>query len=183
MRKSKLLLFSIPLIVVLFAAVIYRYGYQEVSAEVSSIKEAESAKTKTLAKYMSLLAEKPDMEKRLAALKEEGKALNSLLIEGQTPSIAAASLQETVKGIIVARGGNISSERAGKPETLGRFMVITVSMDINIPDVRALADVLYAIETRTPYFIVKELDVRVKNFKEPKELSAKLDIAALTNGK
>jgi len=183
MNKSKLLIFSIPLIVVLFIAVAYRYGYQEVGAELASIKEAEAAKTKTLVKYMSLLDEKPGMEKRLSALKEAVKELSSKLIEGQTPSIAAASLQETVKGIITGRGGSISSERAGKPETLGKFTVINVSMDITLPDVRALADVLYSIETRTPYLVIKELDSRVKDFKTPKELSVKLDISALMRGK
>ena len=68
-----------------------------------------------------------------------------------------------------------------KPETLGKFTLITVSMDITLPDVRALADILYAIETRTPYLVVKELDVRVSNFKEPKALAAKLDVSALTS--
>lgn len=183
MKESRLLLFSIPLIVVLFAAVVYRYGYQEVGSEIDSVKEEEAAGTKTLAKYMTLLAEKPEMERSLSSLKEAGKALDPKLVEGQTPSIAAAALQETVKGIITGRGGSISSERAGKPEPLGKFIVINVSMDLTLPDVRALADVLYALETHTPYLVVKELDARVKNLKEPRELAVKLDISALTRGR
>jgi hypothetical protein len=46
-----------------------------------------------------------------------------------------------------------------------------------------LSDVLYAIETRTPHFIVKEVDVRVRNFREPRELMVKLRVSALTIGK
>ncbi len=181
MKKNKLLVLSMPLITILFILVVYRYGYQGIHAEVASLKEAEVSKAKTLAKYMAIFAEKPEMEKQLAALKEERKAENLKLIEGQTPSIAAAALQETVTGMITARGGSVSSQRVAKPETLGKFTLITVSMDITLPDVRALADILYAIETRTPYLVVKELDVRVSNFKEPKALAAKLDISALTN--
>ena len=183
MIKSKLLVFSIPLMTILFILVVYRYGYQGIHAEVASLKEAEVSKAKTLAKYMVLFGEKPEMEKQLAALKEERKTDNSKLIEGQTPSIAAAALQETVNGIITAPGGTILSQRVGKPETLGKFTLITVSMDITLPDVRALADILYTIETRTPYLVVKEIDVRVANFKEPKALAAKLDISALTSRK
>jgi hypothetical protein len=183
MKKSKLLLLSIPLMTILFILVVYRYGYQEIRADVASLKAAEVSKANMLAKYMAIYAEKPEMEKQLAALKEERKADNSKLIEGHTPSIAAAALQETVTGMITAQGGSVSSQRVEKPDKLGKFMVITVSMDITLPDVRALADILYAIETRTPYLVVKELDVRVSNFKEPKALNAKLDVSALTTGK
>ncbi len=172
-----------PLIVILFVLVAYRYGYLAVKAEVASVKENEAARLKTLAKYMALLAEKPELEKELAALKETRKSENSHLLEGQTPSIAAAALQETVNGMIAGRGGTISSGRIGKSEPLGKFIVLNVSIDTTIPDVRALADILYAIETQSPYLVVKELDARVKNFKEPKELMVKLDISALTGGK
>ena len=183
MKKSKLLVFSIPLIIILFILVAYRYGYLEVRAKEASVKEEEAARLKMLAKYMALLAGKPELEKELAALKETRKSENSQLLEGQTPSIAAAALQETVKGMITGRGGTISSERIGKSEALGKFIVLNISMDTTIPDVRALADILYAIEARTPSLVVKEVDARVKNFKEPKELLVKLDISALTTGK
>ena len=105
MKKSKLLVLSMPLMAILFILVAYRYGYQGIHAEVASLKENEASKSKTLAKYTDLFAQKPEMEKQLAALKEERKAENSKLIEGQTPSIAAAALQETVNGMITARGG------------------------------------------------------------------------------
>jgi hypothetical protein len=183
MKKNKLLVLSMPLMAILLILVVYSYGYQGIHAEMASLKEAEASKAKTLAKYMALFAEKPEMEKQLAALKEERKAENSKLIEGQTPSIAAAALQETINGMITAHGGSVTSQRVGKPETLGKFTLITVSMDLTLPDVRALADILYAIETRTPYLVVKELDVRVTNFKEPKALGAKLDVSALTSRK
>ncbi len=183
MQKSKLLVFSAPLIGILLVLVAYSYGYRGINAEVTSLKEAEASKARTLAKYMALLAEKPEMEKQLAELKEERKAENSKLIEGQTPSIAAASLQETISGMITGQGGTVTSQRVGKPETLGKFTLVTVSMDITLPDIRALANILYAIETRTPYLVVKELDVRVTNFREIKGLGAKLDVSALTSRK
>ncbi len=183
MRKSKLLVFSIPLMSILFILVAYRYGYMEVKAELASVKENEAARTKTLAQYMALFAGKPELEKQLAALKEIAKMQDSRIVEGKTPSIAAAALQESVKGMITARGGIISSERIVKPETLGKFMVVTVSMDMSVPDIRALADILYNIETQTPYLVVKELDARSKSFKDPKDLMVKLDVSALTRGK
>jgi hypothetical protein len=164
-----------------FAA--YNYGYLRVKADLSAIRDDQAVKTKLLDKYVALISEKPALEKKLASLKEERQAENSRLIEGQTPSLSAAILQETLKGIIINRGGSISSERVGKPEDLGKFRVISVSMDAVLPDTRALGDILYSIETRTPYLVIKELDSRVRNLKDPKELTVKLDVLALTGGK
>jgi len=182
-KKNRTLILGIPLILILTGFVAYNYGYLRVKAELSAIRDDEAVKAKLLDKYLTLISEKPELEKNLAALKEERQSENSKLIEGQTPSLSAAILQETLKGIIVNRGGSISSERVGKPEDLGKFKIISVSMDAVLPDTRALGDILYSIETRTPYLVVKELDARTRNLKEPKELTVKLDVLALTGGK
>lgn len=183
MKRSKTLIVTIPLMVILFGFFAYRFGYVKVHSELVEIREAQAMKTKTLEKYVTLIAERPAIEKRLSSLAEERKADDSKIIEAQTPSLAAATLQDTVKGIIVGRGGTISSERVGKPEDMGKFKAISVTVDAVIPDARALSDILYSIETRTPHLLVKELDARVRDFRNPRELMVKLDISALTSGK
>ncbi|MBI5102542.1 MAG: hypothetical protein HZB33_12005 [Nitrospirae bacterium] len=183
MKRSRTLLIGVPLVILLLGVSVYKYGFVRIKSELSAIKEDEAVKTKLLDKYLALIAEKPRLEKHLASLKEERLSDNSKLVEGQTPSLAAATLQETIKGIVIGRGGTISSERVGKPEDLGKFRVISISIDTVLPDSRALSDILYSIETRTPFLVIKDLDARVRNFKEPKELTVKLDVMALTAGK
>lgn len=183
MNKKNKLILAVPLIAILLGLVIYHYGFLRVQAEVVSIKEAQDIKTKTLGKYLAFISEKPHLEKKLSLLKEQRKADDSKIIDAQTPSLAAATLQETVKGIVTGRGGTISSERVGKPEDLGKFKVVTISIDAVLPDTRVLTDILYAIETRTPYLAVKELDTRIRNFNEQRELIVKLDVSAITTGK
>lgn len=183
MKKSKTLILGIPLILLMIGFSIYRYGYVRVKSDLSSIREDEAVKAKLLDKYLLLIAEKPQLEKKVAALKEERQADNSKLIEGQTPSIAAAMLQETIKEIISGRGGTVASERVGKPEDLGKFKVISISIDAVLPDARALSDILFSIETRTPYLVVKDIDTRIRNLRDPKELTIKLDVMGLTAGK
>lgn len=180
--KSKLLVMSIPVIIVLAGLVAYQYGYQGVKNEMSSMKEMQASKTKILEKYISLIAEKPYLEKQLDSLKEERKTDDSKIIDAQTLSIAAASLQETVKALITSRGGSITSERVEKPDNLGNFKVINVSIDAIVPDTRALSDLLYGVETRTPHLIIKEVDTRVRNFRDPRELMVKIRVSALTGG-
>lgn len=168
---------------ILVFMVVYKYGYQSIRTERFSVREEQDVKLKLIQKYMALIAEKPLIEKQISVLKAESKSDVSKLIEGQTPSLAAATLQEIVTGIVIEKGGPISSQRVGKPEELGKFKVITVSLDAVLPDTHALSEILYSIETRTPYLIVKELETRVKNPISPKDLLVKMDISALTGAK
>ena len=182
-KKNKTLIVTIPLLLIILGFILYKYVYIGIETKVASIRESQLIKTKTLEKYINLISEKPQLEKKLAELKETRTAEDSKLVEGQTLSLAAASLQEMVKDIVTRSGGTISSERTGKPEDLGKFKVITVSIDTVMPDTRALRDTLYSIETRTPYLTIKDLDVRIRNYKDPREQMVKLDISALTSGK
>jgi len=182
-KRNKTFIITIPLMVVLLAYLFYQYGYLRIKSDVASIKESQSMKTKTLEKYISLIAEKPDMEKKLASLKDLRKADDVKMIPGETLSLASAALQDMVKDIVTRSGGTISSQRVGKPEDRGKFKVITVSMDTILPDPRALRDILYAVETQTPYLTVKELDARIRNYKDPRDQVVKLDVSALTNSK
>lgn len=183
MKRSNTLIIALPLMVILLGLIMYKFVYLKVQADVASVKENQAIKTKTLGKYISLISEKPQLEKNLVSLKETRKADDSKLIEGQTLSLAGASLQEMIKDIVTGKGGTISSERVGKPEDLGKFKVISVSIDTVLPDSRALSDMLYSIETHTPYLFVKEIDIRIRNFRDPRELMVKLDVSALTSGR
>jgi len=182
--NRKFLLIAIPLAVVLLGLTVYDYGYLRVRAEVAALEDRTFAKKKILKTYLNLIAEKPLVESRLSALKEARKAADSAeTIEGQTPSIAAASLETTVKGLILMRGGTTSSERIDKPEDLGKYKIITIAVDGVLPDIRALNDTLYAIETQSPYLVVRELDATIRNFQAPKELTIRLKLSGLTGGK
>jgi len=199
-------------LIILFCLVIYEYVYLGVKAEKASIREQSDARMETLNKYIALIAEKPELEKQLSALREQEKAQRVKLIDGEPISLASANLQGMVKGIVTGRGGTISSERIGKPEDLEKspsspagptapaakgatgkkteklsggqkFQVLSVSIDATLPDAAALSDILYSIETRTPYLVIKELDARVRNFKEPRELMVRIDITSLYGGR
>ena len=182
-KSNRTLIVGIPVLVILLGLILYQYVFLGIQTDIATIKESEAVKTKTLEKYITLISGRSELEKKLAALKEERKAEDSKLIEGQTLSLAAASLQDMVKDIVTRSAGTISSERVGKPEDLGDFRVVSVSIDAVVPDARSLRDILYAIETRTPYLTIKDLDVRVRNYRDPREQVVKLDVKALTAAK
>ena len=62
------------------------------------------------------------------------------LIQGQTPSIAAAALQTGLKNIITARGGTIASERNEQPEDYEETLIeLEVNGEISLETRRRLA--------------------------------------------
>jgi hypothetical protein len=182
-RKRNMISIAIPLVILLLGVVIYQYGYLRVQSRLTEMEDTASLKLKTLKKYMTLIADRPTLEKNLTALRELRKMENAKIIEGQTAPLAAATLQNTVNDAITSRGGSIASERVEKPEDAGDFKMITVTIDAILPDTRALGDTLLAIETQTPYLVVRELDTRIRNFKEPRDLTVKLKVSGLTGGR
>ncbi|PKN35743.1 MAG: hypothetical protein CVU61_02665 [Deltaproteobacteria bacterium HGW-Deltaproteobacteria-19] len=181
-KKSRLLFLSIPVLMILLGLFIYEYGFLRIQEEESTIREMRIAKQRTLEKYLSLISQKPRLEKEIALLKEARKLDESKIIAGKTPALAAATLQNTVKGIVTGKGGSISSERVEKYEDAGTFKIVSISVDTTVPDTKALGDILFAIESQMPFLVIQELDARVRNIKEPRELVVKMKVAALTGG-
>ncbi len=178
-KRNKFLFIAIPIVVLLSVFAFHEYVFLNLRAERNSILEAEKIKMKTLEKYAGMIAQKPQFEKRLSEVKDLRSAQNSKLIEGQTVSLAAANLQSTVRNLITSRGGNISSERVEKPVDIGKFKMIIINVDTVLPDSRALSNILYAIETQTPYLVIRELDSRIVNYSKPKDLLVKFKVSAL----
>jgi hypothetical protein len=181
--NSKFLMLTLPLAVILAGVTVYEYGYLQIRSDVTALEGASWQKEKILKKYLSMIADKPLFEKKLAAVTALREVDDAKIIEGQTPSIAAAAMQNTVKGMILAREGTISSDRIEKAEGIGKFKIITVFIDAVFPDVRALSDTLFAIETQTPYLVIREVDASVRNYQMPKELTVRLKISGLTGGR
>lgn len=182
-QGSRLLVYAVPVIVVLAGLAVYQYGFVNARSEMASLKETGAARERALAKCMEMIAGKPELEKRLGTLREKRKVAASKIIEAQTLTLCAAALQETVKGIITGRGGSITSERVEKTEEFGELRVVNVNVDAALPDTRAFSDILFSIETRETYIVVREMDTRVRNFREPRELMVKLRLSSLAGGK
>lgn len=168
--------------IILLGIVIYEYGYLPVQSELSNLKDAVASRSKILAKYRALIANKPHLEQTLITVRETRKIENSKLIEGQTLSVAAAALQSVIKEIITSRGGSIASERVERSETEGKFRVVSIIIDAIIPDTKALTETLYAIETQAPELVIRELDVRIRNLNNPRDLTVRMKVSGLTGG-
>jgi len=178
-KRNRLLIWAIPFIIIMTGYAVYEYGITGIYVQSDEIREQQNVKMKMLKKCYALLAQKPLLEKQLVELKQARSNDDVKLFTAQTLVIASANLQNAVKDIIAGRGGVINSERVEKAVEDGKFKTISVSVDAVFPDIRTLSDTLAAIETQTPYLVVKEVDVRVRNYAQPKDLLVKLKVAAL----
>lgn len=180
--KNKLL----PLIIiclVLLGLTAYDYGYRNLLQSMSEIKETRYIKERTINKYASLIAQKGGLEKELGELKEELKNEEAMLPEWQGPALAAANLQNSVKEVITSNGGNITTERVNKSENRGNYKIVSVGMDMIVQDTSTLTAILFGIESKSPYYKINNLDIRVNDLKAPRELTVRLDVSAMMKGK
>lgn len=182
-KRNKMLFWLLPFAVLLLGFVFYDYVYLAVQAELQSLAEANEVKKKTLEKYINAITQQGALENRITALRESRKSEESKTVEGQTPSVAAANLQNMIKGIITQKGGTISSERVEKSEDLNRLKIITVTVDTILPETKALHDILFLFETNPATLLMRELDVRVRNMRDPRELMVKFKVSAMNIGK
>lgn len=177
---------TVPLIiisVVLLLLTAYDYGYRNFLGSMSEIKESRSIKEKTLNKYNSMIAQKGGLENELNDLKEKLGNEEDRLPEWQGPALAAANLQNIVKDVVSSNGGNITTERVNKAETRGNYKVVSIGMDMVVQDTSVLTSILFGIESQSPYIKITNLDIRVNDLKSPRELTVRLDIAAMMKGK
>lgn len=108
---------------------------------------------------------------RIAAPEDLGKSPN----DAKEPQLKEAGTPKRKTGFATAQ--------QPKQSESGRLKVLNVSIDGGLPDTAALSDMLYSLETRTPYLAVKELDVRVKNLNQSRELMIRLNVSGLYGGK
>jgi hypothetical protein len=165
-----------------FVMVVVLAGWQTYE-KIETLKESAVTRRdmaeKRLRSSRKTVNRKEALEKALRQTASVRADNETKLIKGKTAPLAAASLQESVKSIILQTGGRISSERVAPTRALEPFQVITVSFDFILPNVGALRDILYAVESRTPFLTVPELTAQVRNVRNPGELTVKMNISAL----
>ena len=85
---------------ILLGFAFYDYVYVAIEEQRQSLAELTDSKQKTLGKTVNVIAQKGPLEQGINALKEKRKDAEGKMVEGQTPSVAAANMQNMIKGIV-----------------------------------------------------------------------------------
>jgi general secretion pathway protein M len=130
---------------------------QHIRSEMGDLRDTHS-------RYAAAMAEKPMLQKRIAAL-GAGQAASSAFLATDDPNTAAADLMQRVVDVVTASTAGRScavsqkmplpnpSASAGEPY---RKAAVSISLSC---DVEPLAAVLQALEQGTPYLFVDDLSI------------------------
>lgn len=110
-----------------------------------------------LAVYRAEAGMRPALEREL---KEARQRLSSVpgQIAGTNAPLAQATLQSDVKSLVDRNGGNIMSAQIVPAKKTNGFEAISVQYDLVVPVTR-LGDLVYAIESHTPYLFIDDATV------------------------
>jgi hypothetical protein len=141
-------------------AVAFRYGVVgSYLAYKEQIQESIVQELQRVEKSLKQIRRGPQAERRLAVLRQRYQEAVSRLIPGETPSLAAAHLQERLQGLASQSGLEIVTTQVMRDEVVGEFHKTAVRLTLR-GEVAAFADFLTAVEYDSWWLTVAELDIR-----------------------
>ncbi len=122
--------------------------------------DAIASLTDRLHRLRAIAAQAPNYRQALDTMRT--RESRRFFLKNSAANLAAAELQELVRGAIEANGGRITTSQntAAKDEARFRQIGVTVQFFATTPN---LQKVLYALETQVPYICVENLTLRPLN--------------------
>lgn len=164
-----LLLFALGLIYLTVAYPMWRAYY--------SNYEKIADYRQNIAHFARIAAKQPALEQRVQQLRRQRKLVRYTL-GAQSPTLAAAALQDRVKSIVEENGGRLTSTRILPVSDIGPFYQVTVNVQMRV-STKALQDVLYGLESGAPYLLVENLTILSRgrrNYRRARSTLAELDV-------
>ena len=112
-----------------------------------------------LTKNLRYLSQKETMLEGLESAREQIKAQEPKLLSGDTPSVNASDLQETVQAMAAREGTQVITTRVLNPETAGSFSKIGIQLEIG-GQIQQLASLIRGIEGSPKLLAIDEINVR-----------------------
>ena len=123
------------------------------------VREQLESQPQLLAKNLRYVAQKEAMLAALESAREQIKAQEPKLLTGDTPSVNASDLQETVQAMAAREGTQVITTRVLTPETVGSFSKIGIQLEIG-GQIQQLASLIRGIETAPKLLTIDEVNVR-----------------------
>lgn len=155
-RERGLLGVTVAILVMLLARQFVIGPYLERREWVKSQLELQP---QLLEKNLRYLARKEEFAAGLEAARNELKTREPKLLTGDTPSVSASDLQDTVQNLAVKGGTQVITTRVLNPESAGSFSKIAIQMEIG-GQIDQIANLIRAIDASPKLLVVDEINVR-----------------------
>lgn len=123
------------------------------------IKGQLESQPQLLQKNLRYLSQKDSLLAALANARSQIKSIEPALLTGDTPSVTASDLQETVQSLATREGTQVITTRVLNPEPSGSFSKIAIQMEIG-GQVQQLANLIRGIESAQKLLVIDEINVR-----------------------
>jgi ACT domain-containing protein len=123
------------------------------------VKNQLESQPQLLQKNLRYLARKESLLAALEAARAQIKAQEPKLLTGDTASVSASDLQETVQAMATREGTQVITTRVLNPEPAGSFSKIGIQMEIG-GQIQQIASLIRGIETAPKLLIIDEVNVR-----------------------
>src|SRR5690242_12958671 len=124
-----------------------------------SVQRQLESQPQLLTKNLRYIGQKEAMLAALDAARVETKAQEPKLLTGDTPSVSASDLQETVQALATREGTQVITTRVLNPESTGSFSKIAIQMEIG-GQIQQVANLIKGLETSPKLLVIDEVNVR-----------------------
>ncbi len=121
-------------------------------------------------RYLRIAKERAPLEKQLKSLKRLGPSTGGYL-DGASDTLAAAKLQNRVKGIVATSGGEIKSSQILPPRDDGNHRAINIRVQLSA-DIASLQTIFYLLESENTFLFLDNIDVRRQRARRRKNRTA-----------
>ena len=139
-------------------------------------------KERTLEKYLKFIKKQAEFQQTLENLTREEIKTHGILLQGETPSLAAADIQKIVDKIAEESALEIKRVKVMDPGQKEEFTTIPIQVQFT-SDLTRMIKFIQSIETNRKLLTIPDLKIRVKNKRKPREISVTLQISGFMEKK
>lgn len=123
------------------------------------VKNQLDSQPQLLQKNLRYLAQKEALLGSVEAARAQIKMQEPKLLTGDTPSLSASDLQETVQAMAGREGTQVITTRVLNPEPAGSFSKIAIQLEIG-GQIQQITNLIRGIETAPKLLIIDEINMR-----------------------
>lgn len=123
------------------------------------VKNQLDSQPQLLQKNLRYLGQKEALLSALETARAQIKMQEPKLLTGDTPSVSASDLQETVQAMATREGTQVITTRVLNPEATGSFSKIGIQLEIG-GQIQQIANLIRGIETAPKLLVIDEINVR-----------------------
>ena len=162
---------------------LYTFGILPLVEAKKKAEEEILLKKKALVRYEEYLGNRKLFEEELNRTQQQYDAIQRRLLDGETPQLGSANLQEVVRRLSEKAGVSIRSFRMLEPKEIDVYRKVSIQIDFNPNNsMLNLGQFIYDIENHEKELMISEMDLLVLNIRMPNQIQGSMVISGLMKG-